>query len=92
METEDTTTGGKDGEGKDGGGKMARILARTLWLQEWSAANPNADAAARKAAWQAAKGPRVKDARKLLRRLEKNGLAFTLTETAAGTSEDDSED
>lgn len=80
-----------DGEGKGAVGKAARIMARALWLVDWSAAHPDATSEERKAAWKAGvegRGARVKQARKALKIMGKRGVTFIVA-PGAGNDEDD---
>ena len=54
--------------------KAIRVVGYQGWLAEWNRANPEATAEARKAAWAEAKSLRMRDARRVMKRLEKNGL------------------
>ena len=76
-----------------GGNAVVRAVARALFNQTWREENPDADREARKAAWAKARGDEVKKARKLVRALERAGVALTLTpkaeETAGGQDSDD---
>jgi hypothetical protein len=68
-------------EGKGGMAKAARIMARALWLADWTAANPDATPEERKAAWKAASDGRVDrvvHARRVLRIMAKRGVTFTV--------------
>jgi hypothetical protein len=69
------------GNGKGGMAKAARIMARAIWLADWSALNPDATPEERKAAWQAAsegRVDRVTQARRVLRIMAKRGVTFTV--------------
>lgn len=78
--------------------QIARMLVRAQWQQEWVAANPETDQAARKAAWQDARQPRMdqylKSARKVLSNLQRQGVTMILSAkaAAAGEAEVDVED
>lgn len=54
--------------------KAAVMLGRSLWLQKFKAANPDATPEARKAAWEEVKETEKKAARSALRKLERSGL------------------
>ncbi|MAM61007.1 hypothetical protein [Maritimibacter sp. UBA3975] len=62
--------------------KAVKLIGYHGWLTEWKRANPEADAEALKAAWAEAKGQRKRDARRVVKRLEKNGLLNTPTAEA----------
>jgi hypothetical protein len=70
-------------EGSEDRKRIVRRLAHATWQVQWTAANPDAGAEARKAAWKAARPEAVKVARKVLRLLEKKGVALTVTDAAA---------
>jgi hypothetical protein len=74
---------------------LARMLVHGMWLQEWTAANPDADQAARKAAWKEARAARIeagmKSARKLLNGMERQGVTFALSEKAAADADADTD-
>lgn len=67
--------------------KIVRRLAHAMWLAQWSVDNPKAGAEARKAGWKAARGDAIKGARKVLRLVEKKGVALTLTGADPETDE-----
>lgn len=80
------------GEGKGGVAKAARIMARAIWLVDWSAANPDATSEDRKAAWKASaegRNAKVKQARKALKIMGKRGVTFIV---AGDASSDPTED
>ncbi|MBV7378298.1 hypothetical protein [Maritimibacter dapengensis] len=54
--------------------RAVKLIGYHAWLTEWKRANPEADNEARKAAWVEVKGQRLRDARRVVRRLEKAGL------------------
>jgi hypothetical protein len=85
-------TGESDGEGKVGVGKVARIMARSLWLVEWSAAHPDASSEERRAAWKEGtegRSAKVKQARKAIKIMSKRGVTFIVSPNASADEEDD---
>lgn len=57
--------------------KAIKLIAYHGWLADWKRANPEADGETLKAAWGDVKGQRMRDARRVVKRLEKGGLAVT---------------
>ena len=77
-------------------GQIARLLVRAVWLQEWSAANPEGKAEDRKEAWKAARDGAIekhmKPYRRALNMLSRSGVTMTYqAPTAKGGSEGDDE-
>lgn len=58
--------------------KLVRQVAHTLWLIDFSAAHPDASAAARKADWDARRDHFVPLARQMIRQLGRDGLELRL--------------
>ncbi len=54
--------------------KAVKLIGYHGWLTEWKRANPEADADAQKAAWAEVKGQKMRDARRVVARLEKGGI------------------
>lgn len=79
-------------------GQISRMMVRAMWVQEWSAANPEAKGEARKAAWKEARSTamekNLKAYRRALASLAKSGVTMTLSESAAKKTgdEDDAEE
>ncbi len=92
AESLDTAEDAGEGEGKGGIGKAARIMARALWVVDWSAAHPDATPEERKAAWKAGaegRSGKVKQARKALKIMGKRGVTFIVAPGAANDEDDD---
>jgi hypothetical protein len=62
--------------------KAARVIGYTTWRDDWRASNPEGTPEERKAAWEVARADATKNARKLLRSLEKKGLRIVAAEPA----------
>ncbi len=77
-------------------GQIGRMLVRAIWVQEWSAANPDGKGEARKAAWKAARSAAMEKNLKTYRRaiasLARSGVSLTLSDEAAARSDDDDND
>jgi hypothetical protein len=85
ADTEDS----EESKGNGGKGKAARILARALWMANWSVSNPESTPEERKEAWKAASEERVErvtQARRVLRIMAKRGVTFSV---APGAREED---
>ena len=81
---QDTITDAEKAEKK----RIARLLARTLFNQNWSEQNPEGSAEDRKAAYKEVQADQVKAARKLQRVLENRGVVMSLTAEAAAKGDD----
>jgi hypothetical protein len=57
--------------------KISRALGKILWERDFRKANPEADAAAKREAWNAAKGEYVRAGRHLQAKIEKAGLTIS---------------
>jgi DNA-binding transcriptional regulator YiaG len=62
--------------------RAARVIGFNTWRDEWRASNPEGTAEERKAAWETARADATKNARKLLRSLEKKGLHIVAADPA----------
>ena len=62
--------------------KAARLIDYTAWRDDWAAANPEGTPEERKAAWEGARPEATRNARKILRALEKKGLRVVAAEPA----------
>ncbi|EAQ10763.1 MULTISPECIES: hypothetical protein [Maritimibacter] len=61
--------------------KAVKLIGYHGWLTDWKRDNPEADVEARRAAWGEAKGQRMRDARRVVKRLEKGGLQLVAAPT-----------
>ena len=57
--------------------QIARALAKILWERDFRKANPQADAAAKREAWNTSKGEYVRAGRYLQAKMEKAGFTIT---------------
>jgi len=57
--------------------KAVRLVAYTVWLQSYRAANPKATDEERKAAWNAAKKDQLRAGRRALKALARKGFVLT---------------
>lgn len=57
--------------------KISRALGKILWERDFRKANPEADAAAKREAWNAAKSEYVRAGRHLQAKIEKAGLTIS---------------
>lgn len=59
--------------------RVARLIGRTAWFQEFKEQNPSATKEEREAAWKDARKGATKRGSRLLRVLTKKGYSFTHT-------------
>jgi len=65
--------------------KLAQVLARTMFRQDWAEENPDGATEDFKEAYQDAKTDQLKQARRLMRALERRGVVLSMTEEVAET-------
>jgi hypothetical protein len=73
--------------------QVARMLIRTLWMQQWQASHPEANPEERHAAWEAVRSDHVaqnmKSFRRALASVARAGVIITLAATAGTAGQDD---
>lgn len=73
--------------------QIARLIIRALWQQDWNAANPGKTPAERTAAWKAARQERMEANLKQMRRalisLKREGVSLAITPKAVAEPQDE---
>ena len=74
-------------------GEISRMLVRSIWAQEWAAANPESKPDDRKAAWKEQRGAAMEKNQKVYRRalgsLKRSGVVMSITPAAAAQGDDE---